>query len=106
MLSIFQHLLSTPLASRKGNTNVIDDAAKQAISDAIQPLEKLLGGAVPLPADTEVKSATPDTDVVQECTHSVWRRGILPGGRYVKSCWNCGTMKDIEFSEWQSISDR
>lgn len=35
----------------------------------------------------------------------VWKRGILPGGKYIKSCV-CGATEDVEFEIWQTISDR
>ena len=46
---------------------------------------------------------------VEELDHEHrWRRGILAGGKYVKSCFvdGCGKIVQIAFEEWQTISDR
>lgn len=97
--SFVQRLLTV----KKGKT--VDDATKREITDAMKPLVKLLGGAVPLPTET-TEEIIPSNELEAVCEHPVWRRGILSGGRYIKSCWSCGTMKDVDFAEWQTISDR
>lgn len=34
----------------------------------------------------------------------IWRRGVLPGGIYIKSCDYCHVFEKIEYSEWQGIA--
>jgi hypothetical protein len=39
------------------------------------------------------------------CPHPIWKRGMLPGGVYIKSC-GCGMFVKISYEEWSTISDR
>lgn len=58
--------------------------------------------AAKLVADAEALKAS-----VIEHEHR-WKRGILTGGKYVKTCFveGCGKIEQILFEEWQTISDR
>lgn len=47
---------------------------------------------------------TEDVDGVIEHFHK-WKRGILPGNVYMKSCKTCGeTVKPIAFDEWITLA--
>lgn len=39
-------------------------------------------------------------------TDHLWKRGLLPGGKYIKTCAVGGEMVNIDFAEWSTISDR
>jgi hypothetical protein len=52
--------------------------------------------------DGQAKEAT----CLHETERVAWRRGVLPGGKYIKTCPLCGAMVPVEFSEWQTISDK
>ena len=81
----------------------MDNATKETIGDALKPLKELqtkLGGEKQPATDTTVHV------VSDEPEHShVWKRGILPGGKYIKTC-TCGDIEYIPFEQWQVISDR
>lgn len=46
-----------------------------------------------------------EVEVTEDHDH-VWKRGLLPGGKYTKSCKVCFVREPIDFAEWQRISDR
>ena len=41
--------------------------------------------------------------LVNHETH-VWKRGILPGQKYIKTCSIGGEIVNIEFPEWQNLA--
>lgn len=81
---------------------MIDDATKDTISNALKPLAAL---AQPRKIDN---ASSPDDieQIIAVCPHRVWQRGLLPGGKYIKSCKQCGIMEEIPFATWSTISDR
>lgn len=67
---------------------------------------KLVTEAERLKAEAEVKAKMEVEEIVDH--EHRWKRGILAGGKYVKSCFvdGCGKIEQIAFEEWQTISDR
>lgn len=54
--------------------------------------------------ETDRISGSPrEFDLVIHTDHR-YRRGILNGGRYIKSCLVCGHIEEIDFSEWSTIA--
>lgn len=48
-------------------------------------------------ASSDSLTAAPEHD-----TH-VWKRGMLPGGKYIKTCSVGGEMEDVDFETWQTL---
>lgn len=85
----FRMLIDQPVADVEVAKKDVEE--KQAVEDAAK-----------LVADAEALKAS-----VIEHEHR-WKRGILTGGKYVKTCFveGCGKIEQILFEEWQTISDR
>lgn len=46
---------------------------------------------------------SPDVEETEVVNHvHKWRRGVLPGQKYVKQCV-CGKMDEVTFAEWQNL---
>lgn len=87
----------------KGTNANMNNQTKEQISIALTPLAKFLKPQETTDGPASTKNEPTET---VKCSHPVWRRGMLPGGKYVKTCTTCGIHEDVNFATWQTISDR
>lgn len=80
------------------------DDAKQVENDRKNQVQRINGSPRELLSDgvlvNQLVLSTEDTPAHQH----KFRKGILPGGKYVKTCSVCGDMVSIEQSEWITLA--